>query len=91
MTNQTMETAEIEHEIREFLVNNFLFGRAEALQDDAALFGGVIDSTGAIELVMFLQDRFVITVEDDEVAVPENFDSLKNVVGFVERKLRSKA
>jgi len=86
-----MQTAEIEREIRGFLVNNFLFGRAEALRDDAALFGGVIDSTGAIELVMFLQDRFVITVEDDEVAVPENFDSLKNVVGFVERKLRSKA
>jgi acyl carrier protein len=42
-------------------------------------------------LVMFLQERFAITVEDDEVAAPENFDSLKNVVALVERKLRSKA
>jgi len=91
MTNQTMQTAEIEREIRGFVVQHFLFGRAESLQDDAALFGGVIDSTGAIELVMFLQERFTITVEDEEVAAPENFDSLKNVVALVERKLRSKA
>jgi acyl carrier protein len=88
---QTMQTTEIDHEIRDFLVKNFLFGRAEALRDDASLLGGVIDSTGAIELVMFLQERFGITVEDAEVALPENFDSVKSVVAFVERKLRSKA
>jgi len=86
----TMQKTEIEREIRTFLVNNFLFGRADALNDDAALLGGVIDSTGVIELVMFLQEKFSITVEDEEVAVPENFDSLKNVVAFVEGKLRAK-
>jgi acyl carrier protein len=90
MTDETMQTAKIEREIRDFLVNNFLFGRAEALPDDAALFGSVIDSTGAIELVMFLQDHFAITVEDDDVAAPENFDSVKNVVALVDRKIRSK-
>jgi acyl carrier protein len=86
-----MQTTEIDHEIRDFLVKNFLFGRAEALRDDASLLGGVIDSTGAFVLVMFLQERFGITVEDAEVALPENFDSVKSVVAFVERKLRSKA
>ena len=86
-----MQTTEIEQEIRKFLVDNFLFGRPDALRDDAVLLGGVIDSTGAVQLIMFLQDRFSITVEDDEVAAPENFDSLKNVVALVERKLRSKA
>lgn len=85
-----MQTAEIEHEIRNFLVTNFLSGNKDGLPDDAALFGGIIDSTGAIELVMFLQNRFNIVVEDDEVAVPENFDSLKLVVRFVERKIHSK-
>jgi acyl carrier protein len=86
-----MQTTEIESEIRDYIITNFLFGRKEALRDDAALFGGIIDSTGAIELVMFLQNHFNITVEDDEVGVPENFGSLKQVVAFVERKLDRKA
>jgi len=72
MIMQTMQKAEIEKEIRTFIVDNFLFGRAEALNDSAALLGGVIDSTGVIELLMFLQERFGITVEDEEVAVTEN-------------------
>ncbi|MGB2604857.1 MAG: acyl carrier protein [Candidatus Sulfotelmatobacter sp.] len=86
-----MQTAEIESEIRDYIITNFLFGRKEALRDDTALFGGIIDSTGAIELVMFLQNHFNITVEDDEVGVPESFGSLKQVVAFVERKLGRKA
>jgi len=86
-----MDRTEIEREVRNFLINTFLFGRAEALRDDGSLLGEVIDSTGAVELVIFLQERFGITVQDDEVAVPENFDSVKNVVGYVERKLQSKA
>jgi acyl carrier protein len=85
-----METTDTEHEIRSFLVDNFLFGRADAWHDDMSLLGNVIDSTGAIELVMFLQDRFAITIEDTEL-VPENFDTLNNVVSFVERKFHSKA
>ena len=85
-----MQTIDIEREIRSFLVNNFLFGRTEEWRDHVSLLGNVIDSTGAIELVTFLQDRFAITVEDNEV-VPENFDTLENVVAYVERKLCSKA
>jgi len=85
-----MQTTEIDHEIRTFLVNNFLFGKAEALDDKAALLGGVIDSTGVIELVMFLQEKFAITIEDEEIAVPDNFESLKNVVAFVERKVHAR-
>jgi acyl carrier protein len=91
MTIQIMQTKEIESEIRTFLIDNFLFGRADGLREDTALLGGVIDSTGAVELIMFLQNRFSITVEDDEIATPENFDTLKNVVSLVERKLRGKA
>jgi acyl carrier protein len=90
MTIQIMNTTEIEREIRNFLTETFLLGRADALRDDAVLLGGVIDSTGTVELIMFLQQRFSITVEDDEIATPENFDSLKNVVSFVEGKLRGK-
>ena len=85
-----MQTADIRLEIRNFIAKNFMLGRKEELQDNAALFGGILDSSGAIELVMFLQDRFNITVEDDEVAVPENFGSVNQVVSFVEKKLQSK-
>ena len=84
-----MQTAEIEQEIRAFLVDNFLPGRAERLRESDPLLGNVIDSGGVLELVMFLQDRFSITVEDDEVNT-ENLDSVKNAVAFVERKLRAK-
>ena len=55
------------------------------------MLGNVIDSTGVIELVMFLQEKFGITVEDEEVAVPQNFDSLNDVVEFVDKKLAAKA
>jgi acyl carrier protein len=85
------ELIDIERAIRNFIINNFLFGRADALNDSAVLLGGVIDSTGAIELVIFLQDQFGITVEDEEIAIPENFDSLANIATFVENKLRAKA
>jgi acyl carrier protein len=50
--------------------------------------GKVIDSTGVIELVTFLQERFSIVVEDDEI-VPENLGSVQNIVGYVTKKVRT--
>lgn len=84
-----MQTTDIEQEIRTFITENFLFGRAETLTDDVPLLGNVIDSTGVIELIGFVQERFAISVEDEEV-MADNFGSVKNVVAFVEKKLRSK-
>ena len=86
-----MENSQVEQQIRTYLVDNFLFGRSEALTENSTLLGGMIDSTGIVELVMFLQDRFGITIEDDEVAVPANFDSLGHLVALVEGKLRARA
>jgi acyl carrier protein len=80
-----MQTIDIEQQIRTFLVDNFLFGRSEALRDDALLLGDVIDSTGVIELVVFVQERFAITVEDEEVT-EENLGSVNQVVAFVAKK-----
>jgi acyl carrier protein len=84
-----LQTTDIEQEVRSFITENFLFGRNEALTDDVPLLGNVIDSTGVIELIGFVQDRFAISVDDEEV-MTDNFGSVKNVVAFVEKKLRSK-
>jgi acyl carrier protein len=84
-----MQTTEIEQEIRSFLTEKFFFGRSEALNDDVPLLGNVIDSQGVIELIMFVQERFAIVVDDEEVTT-DNFASVKSVVAFIEKKLRGK-
>ena len=73
--------------IREFIVENFLFGEANGLKDETSfLEEGIIDSTGILELVTFLEDEFSITVEDEEL-VPENLDSVDNVANYLQRKM----
>lgn len=84
-----MQTTDIEQEIRAFITDTFLFGSSEALHDDTPLLGNVIDSTGVVQLIVFVQERFTISVEDDEV-MTDNFGSVKNTVAFIERKLRNK-
>ncbi len=81
-----MQTTDIERDIRSYVVEHFLSGNAGKLRDDGSLLGDVIDSTGVIELVAYLQDHFNFTVEDDEV-VPGNLDTIKNLVVYVSRKL----
>jgi acyl carrier protein len=81
-----MQTLDIEQEVRSFLVKQFLDGRDEKLRDDGSLLGDVIDSVGVLELVTYLQERFAINVEDEEV-VPGNLDSVHNLVAYVARKL----
>jgi acyl carrier protein len=85
-----MQTTDIGHEIRSFLVENFLSSRKEKLSDNEQLLGNVVDSTGVVELVVFLQERFAITVEDEEVTA-ENLGSVQNAITFIERKLLKKA
>ena len=79
-------TVDIEQEIRNFLVKQFLEGRAEKLRDEGSLLGDAIDSVGVLELVTYLQERFAINVEDEDV-VPSNLDSVHNLVAYVARKL----
>jgi acyl carrier protein len=79
-------TDSIATEIREFIVSNFLFGQQQPLADDQSfLEGGIIDSTGLLELVSFVEQRYGISIADREL-VPENLDSLRNVSQFVARK-----
>jgi len=78
----------IPQKIRNFIVENFLFGNDENLNNDTSfLEEGIIDSTGVLELVTFLEETFNIQIEDEEL-IPENLDSLNNVTNFIEAKLK---
>jgi len=72
--------------IRQFIVENFLFGEDGNLkQETSFLESGIIDSTGILELVSFLEEKFEISVADEEL-VPENLDSIANVVAYLAKK-----
>lgn len=73
--------------LREFVRTNFIFGSDAAIADgDSLLDAGIIDSTGVMELVSFLEEAFGIEVDDQDL-VPENLDSVNALVAFVSRKL----
>ncbi len=78
---------EIEREITAFIVENFLFGNEDDAPkaSDSFMDTGLIDSTGILELVGFIEDQYGVTVGDDEL-VPENLDSVANIAAFVGRK-----
>ncbi len=79
------------NKVRTFIVENFLFGNADGLQDNSSLLDkGIIDSTGVLELVGFLTDEFSITIDDEEL-VPENFDSIEKVATYLKKKLTDMA
>jgi acyl carrier protein len=76
-------------QIRAFIIENFLFGNAAGFADDTSfLEEGIIDSTGVLELITFLEEEFAIKVDDQELT-PENLDSVNNVLTFLEAKLQN--
>jgi len=79
-------------EIRQFVVENFLFGQndKQISDDQSFLESGIIDSTGVLELIGFLESNYAISIADDEL-VPANLDSVDRVASFVDGKLKTKA
>jgi len=77
-----------EHTIKNFIIDNFIIdGSTTTLDNDQSfLESGIIDSTGILELVSFLEEHYTIKIEDEEL-IPGNLDSVNNVVGFINRKL----
>lgn len=73
--------------IRTYVIDNFLFGDGASMLPDGAslLEQGIIDSTGVLDLLMFLEEEFGIQVADADV-VPDNFDSVTNLARYVESK-----
>lgn len=85
-----MQTA-IATDVRNFVVKNFLFGRELTLGDDASfLEEGIIDSTGILEVISYLEERYGIEIADQEV-IPENLDSVARIADYVFKKLNSTA
>ena len=87
MSNEIL-VMQIEPQIRQYLAENFLFSNnGYELADEASfLEEGIVDSTGVLELVMFVEETFGITVQDEEL-VPQNFDSVSQLAAYVRRKL----
>ena len=75
-------------ELRRFIIDNFLFGVEDSQfsDDDSFLEKGLIDSTGVLELVGFVEEQYGIRFQDDEIT-PENLDSVNKLIQFLNKKL----
>jgi len=77
----------VEHKIRNYILENYLFTDDDSalVNSDSFLEKGILDSTGILEVIFFIEDEFGVKVEDDEM-VPDNLDSVDNITGFIGRK-----
>lgn len=76
----------VKTKIRNYVIDNFLFGSENGLEDQTSFLDeGIIDSTGVLELVSFLEDKFSIHILDHEL-IPENLDSIENISNYLKRK-----
>jgi acyl carrier protein len=77
---------DIRSQVRSFVTTNFYVPDPSALADEASLLDqGIIDSTGVLEVISFLEDTFGLTVDDSEM-LPENLDSIERISSFVAKK-----
>ena len=82
-----LKESELKSNIKTFIVNNFLFGMDDNLlgYDDSLLEKGIVDSTGVLELIAYIEQNYMMKINNDEL-VPENLDSLDNIASFIFRK-----
>jgi acyl carrier protein len=74
-------------EIKKFIANNFLFSDdVDSIGDNVSLMSaGTLDSTGILELIMFVEEKFKVKVPDEDM-LPENFDSVSAIASYIEKK-----
>jgi len=83
---EKMQNCGIE-QTRDFIVSNFLYGDDEKLAHDTSfMIEGIIDSTGILELITFLEETYQIRIADEEI-IPENMDSLESIEKFLSSKV----
>ena len=80
-------SSELQKQVREFILENYLFTDDESALgvDESLLDRGIVDSTGMLEIIMFIEDELGVAVEDEEM-IPENHDSVNRIAAFVTRK-----
>jgi acyl carrier protein len=81
---------ETKEKLRSFITENFLFGNEDTSFDDKDSFleTGIIDSTGILELIGFIEDEFGFDVEDKEL-IPDNFDSVHKLTVYIDNKVQA--
>lgn len=91
MPAETATTSNTETAVRQFLADNFILddGGAGLGADESLTHAGVLDSMGVLELIMFVEERFGVTIPDEDT-LPENLDSVARIVAYVERRLATK-
>ena len=79
--------SELQTQVRTFILENYLFTDDESAlgPDESLLDRGIVDSTGMLEIIMFIEDELGVQVEDEEM-IPENLDSVNRIAAFVGRK-----
>lgn len=77
----------VEQQVRDYILENYLFtdDQSALANGDSFLDKGILDSTGILEVIYFIEEEFGIKVQDEEM-VPENLDSVDNIIAFVDRK-----
>jgi len=86
-----MEESSVERDLlRKLILEDYLFTDDQFALSDSTSFldEGILDSMGILEIIMFLEDQFQIKVDDDEM-VPENLDSIENLLAFMSRKKKA--
>ena len=83
----TVKDRTYSEQIRNFLISNFYVSDVKALVNDTSLLDqGIVDSTGVLEIIGFIEETFGITVEDSEL-LPENLDSIQGIEQYIIRKM----
>lgn len=77
---------DVQQEIHNYIVDKILFDDSERIGEDLSFQeSGILDSTGFLELITFIEERFGIEISDWEL-IPENFDTLRKISSFVKNK-----
>lgn len=83
---EQLTTNDIKSKLREFIKNNFLLGNDISLKDEDSFMGkGIVDSTGILEVVSFVEENFGFKIPDEDL-MPENLDSINNLVTYITKK-----
>jgi acyl carrier protein len=79
---------DVAKDVKKFIESRFLFNSFECTIDEDTSFmeSGIVDSTGILELIAFLQEQYHITIEDNEM-LPQNLDSLSSISKYIKSKL----